>query len=80
SLSVDSPSVTEGNSGTKVLTFTVTLSSASVQTVTVDYATVNGTALSGSDFVAASGTLTFAAGETSKTVSVTINGDTALEG
>ncbi|WP_408589829.1 cadherin-like domain-containing protein [Novosphingobium sp.] len=80
SLGVDSPSIAEGNSGTKVLTFTVTLSSASVQTVTVNYATADGSATAGSDYVATSGTLTFAPGETSKTVAVTVNGDTVLEG
>lgn len=79
SLSVGSVSVAEGNSGTRTLTFTVTLSSASVQTVTVDFATVDGTALAGSDYVATSGTLTFAPGELSKTVAVTVNGDLAVE-
>ncbi|WP_225008345.1 beta strand repeat-containing protein [Novosphingobium percolationis] len=79
SLSVNSVSVAEGNSGTKTLTFTVTLSSASVQTVTVDFATVDGTALAGSDYAATSGTLTFAPGELSKTVAVTVNGDLAVE-
>jgi hypothetical protein len=80
SLSVAAPSpVTEGNSGTTNATFTVTLSPASTSTVTVDYATANGTATAGSDYVAKSGTLTFAAGETTKTVAVTVNGDTADE-
>ena len=80
SLSVDNVNITEGNSGTKLLTFTVTLSSANVQTVTVDYSTVDGTATTAdSDYVAKSGTLTFAPGDLTKTVSVTINGDTNLE-
>ncbi|WP_225205540.1 beta strand repeat-containing protein [Novosphingobium huizhouense] len=79
SLSVNSVSVAEGNSGTRTLTFTVTLSSASVQTVTVNYATADGTATAGSDYVAASGTLTFAPGETTKTVAITVNGDLAVE-
>jgi hypothetical protein len=47
--------------------------------VTVDYATSDGTALSGSDYDAASGTLTFAPGETSKTVDVRIRGDVNAE-
>ena len=58
---------------------TVTLAPTSSQTVTVGYATANGTATAGSDYVSAFGTLSFAAGETTKTVSVTINGDTAVE-
>jgi Calx-beta domain len=46
----------------------------------VSYATANGTAIAGSDYVAASGTLTFAPGTTSQTVVVTVNGDTVPEG
>jgi hypothetical protein len=73
------PSVSEGNSGTTALVFTVTLTQPVVQAVTVNYATANGTATAGSDYVATSGTLSFAPGETTKTVSVTVNGDTTLE-
>jgi hypothetical protein len=51
---------------------TVSLSAASASTVTVDYATSNGTATAGVDYVSASGTLTFTAGVTSQTVTVTI--------
>ena len=79
SLSVSDPSVAEGNSGTASLTFTVTLSVASGKTVTVEYATADGTATSGSDYTAKSGTLTFAPGETTKTVTVTVTGDTTTE-
>ena len=81
SLSIDSPSVAEGNSGTAALTFTVTLGAASGRTVTVDYADAGtGTATSGDDYAAVTaGTLTFAAGETSKTIDVTVNGDTTDE-
>ena len=79
-LSIANPSnVTEGNSGTRTVPFVVTLSSASTQQVSVHYATANGTATAGSDYVATSGTLTFAPGELSKTVNVTINGDTVFE-
>ncbi|PZR10294.1 MAG: hypothetical protein DI532_18405 [Azospirillum brasilense] len=78
-LSVADASVTEGNSGTKALSFTVSLSAAGSTPVTVHYATADGTATSGSDYTVASGTLTFAAGETSKTVSIAILGDTAVE-
>ncbi|MCC7265239.1 MAG: hypothetical protein IT369_22255 [Candidatus Latescibacteria bacterium] len=78
-LSVGDAAGPEGNSGTSTLSFTVTLSAASEQTVTVSYATANGTATAGSDYVAASGALSFAPGETSKTVAVTINGDLTSE-
>ncbi|QTL02897.1 cellulase family glycosylhydrolase [Aquabacter sp. L1I39] len=78
-LSVADASVTEGNSGTKELAFTVSLSAAATAPVTVAYATANGTALAGSDYTAKSGTLTFAAGETSKVVRVLVSGDTAVE-
>jgi Calx-beta domain len=74
-------SVTEGNSGTSTMTFTATLGNAVAGGFTVNYATANGTATTaGNDYAAASGTLTFAGlpGET-KTISVTINGDTTLE-
>lgn len=78
-LSVGDVSVAEGNSGTTTATFTVSLSAASGQTITVNYATADGTATAGSDYVARSGTLTFAPGTTSQGVAVTINGDTTVE-
>jgi glucose/arabinose dehydrogenase len=78
-LAINDVSVTEGNAGTSQASFTVTLSPASSQTVTVQYATANNTALSGTDYVATSGTLTFTPGQTSQPVNVTINGDTQQE-
>jgi hypothetical protein len=72
-------SVTEGNSGSTTITFTITLDQPAPWTVTVDFATVDGTAVAGSDYAAASGTSTFAAGETSKTFTVNVNGDTLVE-
>ena len=77
--SVSNATATEGNSGTTALTFTVSLSQPAPWPVTVDYSTADGTATSGSDYTAASGTVTFAAGETSKTVTVDVTGDTAIE-
>ena len=74
-LSVGDATVTEGNSGTVSASFTVGLSAASDQTVTVDYATAGGSATTGADFQAAAGTLTFAPEETSKTVTVSVKGD-----
>lgn len=80
SVSIATPEpIVEGDSGTKPLVFTVTLSAASGQMVTVDYATGNGTANAGVDFVADNGTLTFAPGETVKTITVQIIGDVLLE-
>jgi aryl-phospho-beta-D-glucosidase BglC (GH1 family) len=55
--------------------FTVRLSAASTQSVTVSYTTIDGTAIAGKDYTAVSGTLTFAPGETSKTISVSILDD-----
>ncbi|MBK8396633.1 MAG: hypothetical protein IPL26_15540 [Leptospiraceae bacterium] len=81
SLSINNASVTEGNSGTVNANFTVTLSAASGQTVTVDYATSNVTAASGSDYTAiTTTTLTFNPGETTKPVSVVVSGDLLHEG
>jgi hypothetical protein len=79
SLVINNVSITEGNSSTSTATFTVTLSAASGQTVTVNFATANGTATAGSDYVARTGTLTFAAGVTTQTIAVTVNGDTTAE-
>ncbi|MBV9925252.1 MAG: DUF4214 domain-containing protein [Acidobacteria bacterium] len=71
--------VAEGNSGTSEAVFNVKLSAPSGRAVTVNYNTVDGDATSGADYQPAMGTLTFAPGETSKTVSVLVNGDTAPE-
>ncbi|WP_040302739.1 T9SS C-terminal target domain-containing protein [Algoriphagus machipongonensis] len=78
--SVDDPIITEGNSGSSNLTFTVSLSQlAPPGGATVDYATSNGTATAGSDYTAASGTVFFATGESSKTVNISISGDETVE-
>ena len=77
--SINNVSVQEGNSGTTNAVFTVTLSSPLTTSATVKYATVNGTATAGSDFTATNGTLTFSAGQTSKTITVAVNGDTLAE-
>ncbi len=81
-LTIADAAITEGNSGTKLLNFTVTLSKASDQTVTVVYNTSPGTAVSSglaADFVAAVGTVTFAPGVLTQNISVTINGDKTVE-
>ena len=72
-------SVTEGHSGTSSANFTVTLSAAVSAPVALAYSTSNGTATAGGDYQSASGTVTFAAGETSKTIPVLVNGDQAGE-
>ena len=70
----------ESNAGTISYDFTVSLSNASYQTVTVDYATANETATAPSDYTAVpTTTLTFLPGETSVQVSVSVNGDTTFE-
>ena len=77
SLSIGNVSVNE-SAGT--MTFTVTLSAASGQNVTVNYGTSNGTATAGSDYTAISGgLLTFAAGVTTQTITVTIAEDAITE-
>jgi len=78
-LAISGASLTEGNSGSKNATLTVTLSSAASQAITINYASSDGTASSGSDYTAISGVLTFAAGETSKTLTLPITGDTIVE-
>jgi hypothetical protein len=79
-ISINNVSKAEGKSGTTSMTFTVTLSAAYDQAVTVNYATANGTAKAGSDYASKSGTLTFAPGESVKTVAVSVKGDTTREG
>ena len=77
-LSVADATVDEGPGA--VLGFAVTLDRARHAAVTVDYATGDGTAVAGEDYTAASGTLTFKAGETAKTVEVTVLDDAHAEG
>ena len=77
-LSVADARTTEETDAT--LEFAVTLSQAASETVTVDYATADGTAQTGQDYTATDGTLTFAAGETQKTVSVAVLDDAHDEG
>ena len=60
--------------------FVVTLDPAATATVTVDYATADGTATAGDDYASTSGTLTFQAGDTTKTVSVPITDDAVDDG
>jgi len=68
------------NESAGTATITATLSAASSQTVTVNYATSNGTAIAGSDYTATSGALTFNPGMTNRTFTVPILNDTVYEG
>jgi ELWxxDGT repeat protein len=80
-ISISDVSKTEGKRGqTTSFTFTVTLSAAYDQPVSMSFRTVDGTAkTSNNDYVAKTGTLTFAPGETSKTITITVNGDNKRE-
>ena len=79
SISVRDAVVVEGNSGTAQATFVVALSGPTSQSVSFSFATSNGTATAGSDYIATSGALTFAPGEVEKPVVVLVNGDTVDE-
>ena len=69
----------EGNSGATTFSFAVVLSHRMPAPVTVSYATSDGSATAGSDYQAASGKITFAAGKTAAAVSVSVSGDTTVE-
>lgn len=74
-ISISTTSVTEGDSGQTDVTFTVTLSQASTDAVSFDFATAPGTATADEDYITASGSRTILPGDTSKTISVSVNGD-----
>jgi hypothetical protein len=74
-LSISNATVTNGTSGTTPMTFTVSLTAPSGDPVTVNYATADGTAIAGTDYQAANGTLTFAPGQTSQTITVNAIGN-----
>jgi hypothetical protein len=74
-ISAGDASLTEGNTGATDMLVPVTLDVSSPTPVTVNFATANDTATAGTDYTATSGTLTFAPGETSKNVTVSITGD-----
>ncbi|MGI8978373.1 MAG: Calx-beta domain-containing protein [Pirellulaceae bacterium] len=80
-ISISDVTKSEGKKGrTTLFTFTVTLSAAYDQPVTMSYSTVNGTATTGDgDYIAKTGTLTFAPGETTKTITIEVKGDSKRE-
>src|SRR5262249_30621086 len=75
SIEIGDATVTEGNTGTALAVFTVTLSAPSAQPVTVQYGTANGTGTAGRDYQAKSGILSIPAGQTTGTITVPVIGD-----
>jgi VCBS repeat-containing protein len=78
-VSIADAQVVEGNSGSKNLTFTVSLDKPAAGPVQVGYQTTDGSATAGSDYTGSAGFIQFAAGEQTKTISIIISGDTAGE-
>ena len=82
-ISVQDVSITEGNSGSKSMTFAFTLNRPSETPISFNFATANGTAISGNaspaDYAARSGSVTFAPNQTSRTVTITVRGDATVE-
>ncbi len=79
-LEIGNATVIEGDEGTVQAEFDVTLTPATNEAVTVDFATRDGTAIAGDDYTATAGGLTFAPGETTHTVAVEVLGDRVVEG
>src|SRR5207247_901717 len=77
---IDDTNVVEGNTGTRDMVFTVTLSAPSLSTVTVTYATGDSSAVAPGDYTTTGGTLTFQPGTTVQTIAVPVVGDEAAEG
>ena len=78
-IAIADASIVEGDNGNNDLNFTVSLTEASTEAVSVDFTTNDGTAIAGEDYLASSGTVTFAPGETSQTITLSIIGDTIVE-
>lgn len=79
-LQVSDAEVVEGNAGTKLAAFRISLSEAAATDLSFDYKTVDGSAQAKRDYVPTSGTLTFAAGQTEAVVTVAVKGDRLIEG
>jgi hypothetical protein len=79
SASVADATESEGDVGTKLATFMVTLSAPSGKPVTIKYATADGTAAAGADYQSAAGTVTFNPGQTVRPIHITIPGDATIE-
>ena len=79
SVSISDATVAEGNAGGTALSFSVQLSKAAKKPASVHYATADGSAAAPADYASASGTIAFAPGETTKSISVSIVGDASVE-
>ena len=79
-ITITDASITEGDSGSKEMTFALSLDKTSSSVVSVDFATADGSATAGNDYESKSGAVEFAAGEKSKNITVTIYGDQDDEG
>ena len=80
SLRISDARLLEGHSGTRSMPFTVSLAAASALPVSVKFASADGAATAGADYIALTpGTVDFAPGETSKTIAVDVLGDVAVE-
>jgi hypothetical protein len=78
-VAINDVSVREGNSASRSAVFTVSLDSSAIDPVTVEFSTIDGTASAPSDYDSAAGTLTFNVGESTKTITVLLRGDTGVE-
>jgi hypothetical protein len=78
-IAISDVALAEGQAGQTAYVFTVSLSNRASKQVSVGFTTLNETAAAGEDFAQTSGTLTFARGQTAKTVTVLVNGDTTVE-
>ncbi|MEI7772990.1 MAG: Calx-beta domain-containing protein, partial [Chloroflexales bacterium] len=78
-VSINSVTAPEGNAGTTPFVFTVSLSIVAARDVSVDYTTLNQTAIAGSDYITNTGTLTIPAGSLTGTITVNVKGNTTVE-
>ncbi|NCY17903.1 MAG: hypothetical protein EBX39_14320, partial [Actinobacteria bacterium] len=78
-VSIAGASLAEGNDGTKVLSFLVSLTTAARSPVSVAYRTVAGTSTAGSDYQQTAGSVTFRTGQRTATIVVAVMGDTVVE-
>ncbi|WP_413683338.1 DUF4214 domain-containing protein [Prochlorococcus sp. MIT 1011] len=78
--SLDSPSITETDTGTKTLAYTISLDQEATETTTINYQTLTtGSATTGEDFVTAAGVVTFTKGQKVATLNISVNGDADVE-
>lgn len=78
-ITIENISIEEGNSGTSIAQFTVDLSSPATEEIQFSYETVDGSAISGSDYNQASAQITIPVGETRAKIDIEVNGDNEVE-